>query len=108
MQITKDNYNTFASFFHHMKKIIEPFLKNVNAAEFEPGFSLCYYIDKLRRGGLSKASCAFHEFDSIPVREAGNLRPQSKLILRKKGTDKDACIEKRENHPGADRGIRFG
>ena len=49
MQITKDNYNTFASFFHYMKKIIEPFLKNVNAAEFEPGFSLCYYIDKLRR-----------------------------------------------------------
>lgn len=108
MQITKDNYNTFASFFHHMKKIFEPFLKNVNAAEFEPGFSLCYYIDKLRRGGLSKASCAFHGFDVIPVTEAGNLRLQSKLILRKKGTDKDACIEKRENHPGADRGIRFG
>ena len=49
MQIAKDNYITFASFFHHMIKIIEPFLKNVNAGEFEPGFSLCYYIDKLRR-----------------------------------------------------------
>lgn len=91
-----------------MKKIIELFLKNVNGAEFEPEFFVCYYIDKLRRGGLSKASCAFHGFDIIPVTEAGNLRLQSKLILRKKGTDKDACIEKRENHPGTDRGIRFG
>ena len=49
MQIAKDNYNTFASFFHYMKKIIESFLKKVNGAEFETGFSLCYYIDKLRR-----------------------------------------------------------
>ena len=49
MQIAKDNYNTFASFFHHMKKIIESILKTVNVTEFEPGFSLCYYIDKLRR-----------------------------------------------------------
>ena len=101
MQIAKDNYNTFASFFHYMKKIIETILKNVNATEFEPGFSICYYIDKLRREYLGGK-------DIIPVTEAGNLRPQSKLILRKKGTDKDACIEKRENHPGTDRGIRFG
>lgn len=49
MQIAKDNYNTFASFFHYMKKIIELFLKNVNGAEFEPEFFVCYYIDKLSR-----------------------------------------------------------